>query len=175
MTNGSKTLVKGTDFTFTQTKTSTGYKLVFKGIGNYSGTSNVDLRVSTSGTGGGTSGGSSGSSGTTTITTVTNNIVVKIVMKIPKITYLKSKKKKQLTLKYSKPGGNITGYQIQYSLKKNFKGAKTYTFKGANTRTITIKNLKRKKKYYVRVRTYYKGKTKTYYSKWSSAKSAKTK
>ena len=56
--------------------------------------------------------------------------------------------KKSLTIKYKASGAKK--YQIQVALKKNFKkGLKTKTTKKTS---ITIKGLKKKKKYYVRVR-----------------------
>lgn len=68
--------------------------------------------------------------------------------------------------------GSADGYQIQYSLKKNFKNAKKIQKKSTN---ITIKKLKKNKRYYVRVRVYGKVNGKTYYGKWSARKSVKTK
>lgn len=84
-------------------------------------------------------------------------------------------KKKAFTVKYKK-AGYATGYEIKYSLKKSMKSAK----KVKTTRLYkTVKNLKKGKKYYVKVRTYRKlrvdGVMKTYYSKWSTRKSVTTK
>ena len=63
---------------------------------------------------------------------------------------LKSKKKGQLTVSYKKVSG-AKGYEICYSMKRNFKGAK----KVATTKVkATIKKLKKKKIYYVRIRAY---------------------
>ena len=82
---------------------------------------------------------------------------------------------KSLKVSITKKTTQVTGYQIQYSTSKNFSGAKTKTITSAKTTSATIKSLKAKKTYYVRVRTYKTvGKTK-YYSGWSAAKSAKTK
>lgn len=95
----------------------------------------------------------------------------------PKGTTVKSVSggKKQLTVKLNKQGTQTSGYQIQYSTSKSFKGAKTVTVSSNKTTSKTIKSLKAKTKYYVRVRTYKTvGKTK-YYSAWSSAKYATTK
>lgn len=64
----------------------------------------------------------------------------------------------------------IKGYELQYSLKKNFKGAKTKTIKKVSTTTVAIKKLKRKKKYYVRIRTYIVSNRKKIYSDWSKFK-----
>ena len=82
--------------------------------------------------------------------------------------------KQQITLKW-KSQKNITGYQIEYSLKKDFSGAKKVTIKKAKTLTTTIKKLKDGKTYYVRIRTYTTVKKKDYYSTWSKAKTVKTK
>ena len=80
----------------------------------------------------------------------------------------------QITLKWKNPG-NITGYEIEYSLKKDFSGGKIVKVKKAKTLTTTIKKLKANKTYYVRIRTYTTVKKKNYYSAWSKAKSVKTK
>ena len=82
--------------------------------------------------------------------------------------------KQQLTVKWKK-GKNITGYQVQYSLKKSFSAAKTVTIKKAATVKAVLKKLKTGKTWYVRVRTYKTVKGKKYYSAWSKAKSAKVK
>ena len=90
----------------------------------------------------------------------------------------KAAKKKSFKVRWQKVS-NVTGYQIQYSSNKNMKSAKTVTIKKQSTTAKTIKNLKNKKKYYIRVRTYKKmtveGVKKTYYGKWSSKKAIKTK
>lgn len=79
-----------------------------------------------------------------------------------------------------KAKSGVSGYQIQCSLKKNFKkGVKTYTIKGKKKTSKTIKKLKAQKKYFVRVRSFTKtkvnGKTKKIYSKWSKVKKVKVK
>lgn len=83
----------------------------------------------------------------------------------------KNAKKATVTLKFKKVKG-IKKYEVEYSLKKNFKKSKVKT---AKKTTYTIKNLKKGKKYYVRVRatkTNYAGNA--IYSKWVK-KSVKTK
>jgi len=72
-----------------------------------------------------------------------------------------------------KQGKGIDGYQVEYGLKKDFKGAKQWTVKYAATTKITIKKLKANKTYYVRIRAFKKVKDKTYYSEWSKVKTAK--
>ena len=93
----------------------------------------------------------------------------------PEATELKSVKagKKKISLKWERVDG-VTGYQISYATSKSFQGAKTKTEK-AKTTTSTIKNLKSKKTYYVRIRTYQTVKGKKYYSAWSGTGSIKVK
>ena len=62
------------------------------------------------------------------------------------------------------------GYQIQYSLKSNFSGAKTLTMSKNTLITKTQGGLTKGKKYYVRLRTYKKVGSKNYYSTWSPTK-----
>ena len=80
----------------------------------------------------------------------------------------------QLTVKWKK-GTSITGYEVQYSLKKDFAGAKKITIKKASTVEAVLKKLPTGKICYVRVRAYKTVKGKKYYSAWSKAKSAKVK
>jgi hypothetical protein len=82
--------------------------------------------------------------------------------------------KGQIALQWQKQA-NITGYQIEYGLKKNFKGADKVNIPKAKTVKTTIGNLKGKKIYYVRIRTYKKVGKAVYYSEWSTAKAVKTK
>ena len=80
-------------------------------------------------------------------------------------------KKKKALIKYKKVKG-ASNYQVQYSMKKNFAGAKTKTAKG---NSLKVSGLKVKKKYYFRVRVCKKVNGKTYYSGWSNVKSVKAK
>ena len=104
----------------------------------------------------------------------------KIVPKGTKLSSVESGKK-SVTVKWKKmtkkmPKKQITGYQIQYSLKKNFKsGNKIVKVKGAKNTSVKIKNLKKGKTYYFRIRTYIKEGSKTYLSTWSAVKKAKVK
>lgn len=95
--------------------------------------------------------------------------------------------KKAFTINILKNKDQVTGYQISYSYKKNFKGQKVkdlkkFKYKKIKVKrkkyTITsykVKGLKRKKTVYVRVRAYKQvGKTKVY-GKWSSVKKIKIK
>ncbi len=83
--------------------------------------------------------------------------------------------KKSLKVSIKKRSSQVTGYEVQYSTSKKFSGAKTKTIKSYKTTSLTIKSLKAKKTYYVRVRTYKTVGGKKYYSGWSSYKSKKTK
>ena len=95
--------------------------------------------------------------------------------------------KKAFTINILKNKDQVTGYQISYSYKKNFKGQKVKTIKKFKYKKIKVKckkytivsykvkGLKRKKTVYVRVRAYKQvGKTKVY-GKWSSVKKVKIK
>ncbi len=83
--------------------------------------------------------------------------------------------KKSIKVTWKKVKG-IKGYQIQYSTNKKFKkGNKTITVKSTKSTSATIKKLKSKKKYYVRMRTYKIVNRKKVYSAWSKAKSVKVK
>ena len=83
--------------------------------------------------------------------------------------------KKSVKVTWKKVKG-IKGYQIQYSTNKKFKkGNKTITVKSTKSTSATIKKLKSKKKYYVRMRTYKIVNGKKVYSAWSKAKSVKVK
>lgn len=95
----------------------------------------------------------------------------------PKKTSIKklSKGKKKFTVTWAKVSG-VKGYQIQYSSDKKFKkNNKSVTVTKQKTTNATVKKLKSKKKYYVRVRTYKTVNGKKIYSSWSKVKSVKTK
>lgn len=71
----------------------------------------------------------------------------------------KAKGKKKVKVTWKKQKG-ASGYQVIYSLKKNMKGAKIKNVIGGAKKTVTLKKLKKGKRYYVQVRPYktYKGK-----------------
>ena len=131
----------------------------------------------------------SSTSGTTAAkkeTATTAVPVIRISVKKAAIQKIKALKK-AFTINILKNKDQITGYQISYSYKKNFKGQKVKTLKKFKYKkikvkrkkyTITsykVKGLKRKKTVYVRVRAYKQvGKTKVY-GKWSSVKKVKIK
>lgn len=79
-----------------------------------------------------------------------------------------SKKRGLVTLSWKKVS-QVSGYQIQYSQKSNFKNSRSVSV-GAGTATKTIQKLSRGKVYYVRIRSFRKVGSKKYYSGWSSVK-----
>lgn len=90
----------------------------------------------------------------------------------PTGTTLKSLKKSgsgKMTVTWKK-NNSVTGYQISYSTSSNFKKAKIVTIKNKNTTKTVLKKLNKKKKYYVRIRTYKTVGGKKYYSVWSKKK-----
>lgn len=86
---------------------------------------------------------------------------------------VKNTKKKTVTVKWKKVKG-ATGYEIQYGSNKNFKKSATKS-KVMTKTTFSIKNLKKKKVYYIRVRAFCKSGSKKIYSKWSKVKKIKVK
>ncbi len=95
-------------------------------------------------------------------------------IKQAKITSLtaKAKGKKKITVSWKKVAKAV-GYEVQASIKKNFK--KNVINKATVKNKVVIKKLKSKKKYFVRVRAYTtykdaKGKTQKVYSKWVKSK-----
>lgn len=92
-------------------------------------------------------------------------------------------KSKGFTVQWKKQKTQVSGYQIQYSTSKKFtsKKTKSITIKSNKSKSPSkaVKNLKSKKTYYIRIRTYktvkLKGKNVKIYSKWSTVKKVKTK
>lgn len=98
----------------------------------------------------------------------------------PKSSAIKKLKKgkKKMTVSWTKQSKYaVSGYQIKYSKSKKFskRSTKTVTVKSYKTSSKTIKKLKARKKYYVRVRAYKTVKGSKYYSSWSKTKSVKVK
>ena len=83
--------------------------------------------------------------------------------------------KKAIAVEWKKVSG-VSGYEIQAATDKKFKkNKKNVTVKKQKTTKVTIKKLKAKKKYYVRIRTYKTVNGKKVYSSWSKVKTIKTK
>lgn len=69
----------------------------------------------------------------------------------------------------------VTGYQVMYGTKSDFSDGKSaYVTKNTSVKK-TIKGLKAKKKYYVKVRSYKKVGNSKYYGAWSDTQKVKTK
>ena len=82
---------------------------------------------------------------------------------------------RKFTVKWKKQASQTSGYQIQYSSRKDFKSQKTVTVSGAGNTSKTISGLAKKHKYYVRIRTFKTVGGTRYYSTWSAAKTVTTK
>ena len=84
--------------------------------------------------------------------------------------------KKQFTAKWKAQKTETTGYEIQYATNKSFtSGKKTVKIKKNKTTSSTVKKLKAKKKYYVKIRTYKTVNGKKFYSGWSKVLNVTTK
>lgn len=149
ITLGGKTLKENVHYTLTYTNnTNVGQGTVtIKGKGNVTGTRTANFKINPKGT------------------NITKLSKGKASIKV---TW-----KKQATKMST---ARITGYQIQYATNGSYtKNKKTVKIKKYSTTKKQIKKLKRKKKYYVRIRTYKTIGSTTYYSKWSTTKTVKTK
>ena len=107
---------------------------------------------------------------TKTYKATTKKVTVTVNPAKAKLTSVKNYKGKKLKA-YWKKNTKVTGYQVQYSTSSKFKNAKKVTVKGYKNTSKTITKLTKKKKYYVRVRTYKTVSKTNYYSGWSGAKS----
>ncbi len=86
-----------------------------------------------------------------------------------------TKGKKSIKITWKKVS-SVAGYQVQYATNKKFtKNKKSVTIKKNSTTSLTVKGLKSKKTYYVRVRTYNTVNGKKVYSNWSTVKKVTTK
>lgn len=93
----------------------------------------------------------------------------------PKISSLKALKK-GFSVKWKKQSSSIaSGYQVQYSTRRDFKGSKTVRLSSYKKYSLNKTGLSAKRRYYVRVRTYKTVSGKNYYSSWSPAKTVTTK
>ena len=98
----------------------------------------------------------------------------KIKVKKPdKVTGIKSYSisKNKLLLNWKK--SEVSGYEVQYASNKKF--TKKKITKRVTDNSITLKKLKRNKKYYVRIRAYNKSSQGRLYGKWSKAKKVRCK
>lgn len=98
----------------------------------------------------------------------TRKIYFNIIPKTPTLSKVTSASKGKLTASWKKVSG-VSGYQIQYSLNRDFSSVKSVTASSAAS-SKTISSLTKGKVYYVRVRSYKKVGSKKYYSAWSQVK-----
>ena len=110
--------------------------------------------------------------GANTGTTADNAAKVSLI-KQSKVSWKTAKNTKGRKLIASwKKASNADGYQIQYAPNKKFKKAKSKTVKSTS---VTLKKLKKKTTYFVRVRAYKAVAGKKVYGKWSGVKKVKIK
>ena len=141
-------LTEGKDYTITYKNNKNVGKatVTFKGIGNYTGTFTKTFKINPKGTS---------------------------LLKV-------AKAKKAATVKWKKQSAKmstsrITGYQIQLAANSKFtKNKKLVTVKGYGKYAKKVTGLKGGKKYYVRIRTYKKVGSTTYFSSWSKSKTVTT-
>lgn len=92
---------------------------------------------------------------------------------LTKIKGVVAKNQKKCKIKVTwKKVPNSLGYQIQYATNKKFKKAKKKTVKYT---FVTLKKLKKKKTYFIRIRAYKIADGKKAYGKWSTVKKVKIK
>ena len=110
---------------------------------------------------------------TTQAKKVSNNTAKKVTKPAKvKNVRLKVKKKKKMNVSWKKVSG-ATGYEVKAATNNKFtKGKKKVTVK---KNKVTIKNLKPKKKYFVKVRAYKLANGRKYFGKWSKVVKKKTK
>lgn len=87
---------------------------------------------------------------------------------------LKSTKKGKAQLSWGKTE-QTSGYEIQYSRKRTFRGKSVRTIKNAQTTRTTFSGLSSGKTYYMRIRTYTVKDDRYYYGKWSIIRKIKIK
>lgn len=92
----------------------------------------------------------------------------------PGITRVTNQKKGVVKLKW-KTVSKASGYEIQYAAGSSFKNAKTLEVTSQKKSSVLIKNLKRKKNYRFRIRSYRTTGEKKLYSAWSGEKTIRTK
>ena len=92
---------------------------------------------------------------------------------LTKIKGVVAKNQKKCKVKVTwKKVSNSLGYQIQYAINKKFKKAKKKTVKSTS---VTLRKLKKKKTYFIRIRAYKMNDKKKVYGKWSLVKKVKVK
>ncbi len=144
--NGSEDLVLGTDYNYsTYTDVDGNVEVKIVGIGNnYTGSCIKKIEAKDN-----------------------PNPSARSYLKDVVITKHKNLKGKKIQLKWKKIK-NIAGYQIKYAKKSSMSSAKKITL-GNTYKTYTIKKLKKKKNYYIKMRCYIVYNNKKYYGSWTKA------
>lgn len=102
-------------------------------------------------------------------TSVKSTIIV--YPKANSIISLKNTDEKQMKVVWEKRT-DVAGYRLVYAENSSFKNLKSFTYKTNKSGQRIVNNLKKGKKYYVKICTYVVGEDgKKYYSSWSPAKS----
>lgn len=124
--------------------------------------------------------------GTATFTAKVNGSSTKLTVTVappapakPTLSSAKAAGAKKVVLKWKKPNkkhlAKIKGYEILCSTSKNFKSGKVTKTAKKGATSITVKGLKSKKKYYVKIRAFNKSNGAVSYSNWSKTKTVKVK
>ena len=101
-------------------------------------------------------------------------VTIKVVPKKVKVTSVKNIKGGKLRIAWRKDK-TVTGYEVLYSTKQNFKNAKKVTVKSYKTVSVKTKKLTKTKTYYVKVRAYKTVNGKKVYGAYSAVKKIKIK
>ena len=101
-------------------------------------------------------------------------VTIKVVPKKVKVTSVKNIKGGKLRISWRKDK-TVTGYEVLYSTKENFKNAKKVTVKSYKTVSVKTKKLTKTKTYYVKVRAYKTVNGKKVYGAYSAVKKIKIK
>lgn len=109
-----------------------------------------------------------------TSTTTTTSSHTSVKKKKVKVTSTKNNSSRAITVKWEKISG-VTGYQVQFSTKKNFKKITASKYLSSSKSSMRCSGLKKKKTYYVRVRAYIISNGSKMYGSWSAKKKVKIK
>lgn len=102
-------------------------------------------------------------------------IKVTIAPARPTVTGITNPSKGNVVLRWKKET-KLKGFEIQYSVNRKFSsGAKKVSIPSGNASALRIKQLKKGKTYYFRMRSYCMAEEKKLYSSWSSVRSMKVK
>ena len=138
--------------------------------------STSNKKVATVSTGGTVKGIRPGVAVITATTTDGSKIAAKctVIVKPGKVQKVSAKAgSKAFTVSWKTQSG-VSGYQVQYGTKANLKNSTLKAVKASKSK-VTIRNLKKNRLYYVRVRAYAVLNGKTYYGAWSAKQKVRVK